>query len=146
MRTAPGRGQAGKRDRTMETAMDNLDQKILAALKAATELPDNSLQPNIAEEIIAVFNGRHSWLMKWGAVKMAIAAVLMLFCMWQFFHQDSTMAMIAYASGAVICGISYGIIFIFIWVQMNHNTTVREIKRLELQIALLARDLKQSKQ
>jgi hypothetical protein len=57
--------------------------------------------------------------------------------------QETMMAMIAYASLAIICTVAYAAIFLFIWVQMNHNTTVGEIKRIELQIALLSKQLSQ---
>ena len=45
---------------------------------------------------------------------------------------------------ALLCAMAYAAIFLFIWVQMNHNTTVGEIKRVELQLALLAKAIKDS--
>lgn len=72
---------------------------------------------------------------------MAAVGVLALFCVVQFFQQETMMAMIAYASAAIICVVSAGSILLFLWVQMNHNTTVREIKRLELQVAILLKQL-----
>ena len=110
--------------------MNHLDTTIKAALQSATDLPEGLKEPNLTEELLTTFNGRHSWLMKWGAVKMGAAIVLMLFCAWQFFQQETTLGLIAYASGVVMCATAYAAIFLFIWVQMNHNTTVREIKRL----------------
>jgi CO dehydrogenase/acetyl-CoA synthase gamma subunit (corrinoid Fe-S protein) len=120
-----------------------LDKKIQAALASATDLPDDITQPNLAEEILKTFQGRHSWLMKWGLVKMAFAIIALCFAVYQFFMQETMMAMIAYASLAIICTVAYAAIFLFIWVQMNHNTTVGEIKRIELQIALLSKQLSQ---
>lgn len=122
--------------------MNDLDNQIQAVLKAASDLPDNGNEPNLTDEILSTFRGRHSWLMKWGVFKMVIAAVMMLVFAYLFFQQESTMAMIAYASLTLMCVIAYAAVFLFIWVQMNHNTTVREIKRLELQIVLLTRALK----
>jgi phosphotransferase system glucose/maltose/N-acetylglucosamine-specific IIC component len=75
-------------------------------------------------------------------IKMAVVGVLMLLCIFQFFQQETMMAMIAYATATVVFTVSYGCIFLFLWSQMNHNTTEREIKRLELQVALLIRELK----
>ena len=124
--------------------MNTLDSKIQAALAAASDLPDDITQPNLASDIIDTLRGRHSWLMKWGVVKMIIAVILMCFCAYQFFMQDTMMGMIAYASATIICVIGYVAVFLFIWVQMNHNTTVSEIKRVELQLALLTKAIKDS--
>ncbi|MFT7218486.1 MAG: uncharacterized membrane protein YciS (DUF1049 family) [Candidatus Azotimanducaceae bacterium] len=125
----------------MATTRDTLDSKIQAVLTSATDLPDDLLEPGLTKDLIDTFNGRHSWVMKWGLVKMALAAVAMVFFAYQFFQQAETMAMIAYATGAILCAVAYAAVFNFIWVQMNHNTNLREIKRLELQIALLTRSL-----
>ncbi|MBT4160420.1 MAG: hypothetical protein HOC70_00855 [Gammaproteobacteria bacterium] len=38
--------------------------------------------------------------------------------------------------------IVYGCLILFLWVQMNQNITVREVKRRELPLALLTRELK----
>ena len=124
--------------------MTTLDSKIQAALASASDLPDDITEPNLASDLIDTLHGRHSWLIKWGLVKMALAIIVMCICAYQFFMQETTMAMIAYATGIVICIVAYATIFLFIWVQMNHNTTVTEIKRVELQLALLAKALKDS--
>ena len=121
--------------------MNELDKRIQAALEAATELPASVPEPTITEEILETFRGRHSWIMISGGVKMALASILMVICAYQFFQQDTMMAMLAYATLVTVCAITSGCVILFLWVQMNHNTTVREIKRLELQIALLLRQL-----
>ena len=84
--------------------------------------------------------------MKWAAIKAVFAVGLILFCMVQCFQQDSMMAMIAYASMTVLCAVAYCGVFLFIWIQMNHNVTVREIKRVELQLALLTQKLSEAPQ
>ena len=52
------------------------------------------------------------------------------------------MGMIGYATETVLCKVAYATIWLFIWMQMNHNTTVREVKRLELQLMLRAKQLR----
>ncbi len=122
--------------------MNKLDTRIQAALQAATELPETIPEPTLAEEVLETFQGRRRWLMILSFIKLGFVAALLIFCVFQFFQQETTMAMIAYAMGATILAISYGCVFLFLWIQMNHNTTVREVKRLELQLALLTRELK----
>lgn len=123
--------------------MNELDSRIQAALQAATDLQGPVPEPTITEEILGTFQGRQSWLMILGAIKTIAAGALFYFCIYQFFLQESTMAMLAYGFAAVMCVVIYGCIFLFFWIQMKHNTTARELKRVELQLALLSQQLQQ---
>ncbi len=126
--------------------MNDLDAKIRQALQAATELPEPTPEPSLTEEFMDAFKGRHSFLNISGAVKMVVAGLIFYFCIYQFFQQESTMGMLAYATTALICMAVACTTMLWLWVQMNHNTTVREIKKLELQMALLTAELQQNKQ
>lgn len=123
--------------------MNKLDHQIQAALKAASDLPEQIPEPTLSEELLEALNGRHQFLMKWGFIKAVVAASLMLFCIWQFFQQQELMLMIAYATATLLCAVAYSAVANFIWIRMNHNTTIREVKRLELQLALLTQQLQQ---
>ena len=122
--------------------MNQLDKRIQEALQAASELPESIDETTLLQDILDTFQGKHRGLMMITGVKMAVMAILMLFCIFQFFQQETMMAMMAYATATVVFVVSYACIFLFLWNQMNHNTTAREIKRLELQVALLIRELK----
>ena len=122
--------------------MNQLDKRIQEALQAASELPESIDETTVLQDILDTFQGKHRGLMIITGIKMAVAAVIMLFCIVQFFQQETMMAMMAYATATVVFTVSYGCVFLFLWNQMNHNTTAREIKRLELQVALLIRELK----
>jgi len=122
--------------------MNQLDKRIQEALQAASELPESIDETTLLQDILDTFQGKHRGLMIITGIKMAVTVVLMLFCIFQFFQQETMMAMMAYATAAVFCVVAYACIFLFLWNEMNHNTTAREIKRLELQVALLIRELK----
>ena len=126
--------------------MNDLDSKIRQALQAATDLSGDIPEPTLTEELVGTFTGRHSFLNISGAIKMIVAGLIFYFCIYQFFQQDSTMAMMAYATAALICMSVACTTMLWLWVQMNHNTTVREIKRLELQVMLLTQTLQQNGQ
>ncbi len=126
--------------------MNELDAKIRQALQAATELPDSIPEPSLTEELMGTFKGRHSFLNISGAIKMVVAGLIFYFCIYQFFQQDSIMGMLAYATAALICMGVACTTMLWLWVQMNHNTTVREVKKLELQLALLTQELQQRNQ
>ena len=123
--------------------MNELDSRIQAALEAATELQDPILEPTLTEEFLESFQGTHGWLIMGGWLKTLAVLALMVFCVYQFFQQETVMGMLAYASLTVVCIVVHGAIMLFVWIQMNHNTTVREIKRLELQVAMLLKQLKE---
>jgi hypothetical protein len=125
--------------------MNSLDQQIQDALRVASELPEFIEEQTLSQEILDVFRGKDRVIMILSWVKMAAAGVLMYVCIYQFFQQESMMAMIAYATATVIFGLVAASVLLFLWVKVNHNTTTREIKRLELQVALLIRELHQNK-
>jgi len=64
-------------------------------------------------------------------------AIAMLYCAYQFFFQETTMAMIGYAAASILSAITMTTIYVIFYVFLNRHITIREIKRLELQIALL---------
>ena len=117
--------------------MNNLDQKIEQALRDASGPVNITDEATILEDLAATFQGQYRVILILAWVKAAAQAVLMVYCAYQFFLQDSVMAMLAYASVTIICVISLTTIYVIFYVCLNRNVTIREIKRLELQIALL---------
>lgn len=125
--------------------MNQLDQRIREALQAASEIPESADETTLAQDILDTFHGKHRGLMIISWIKMIVVAVLVYFCIFQFFQQESIMAMMAYATATVVFTVSAGCILLFLWIRVNHNTTARDIKQLELQIALLIREIKSTK-
>jgi hypothetical protein len=70
-----------------------------------------------------------------------LVVALWLFCIYQFFHQEEIMAMITYASGAIMCSVVIARIAGFFFQEVNKSIFNREIKRLELQVALLIKHI-----
>ena len=123
--------------------MNELDSRIQAALEAATDLSGPIPEPTFTDEILETFQGRHRWLMILSLVKTGLVGLLLCFCVYQFFQQETMMAMIAYASMMVICIVGYTCLMLLLWIQMNHNTIAREIKWLELQLLMLVKHFKE---
>jgi hypothetical protein len=122
--------------------MSKVDNQIQAALRAATELQDPIPEPTFTEEFLgSSFKGRHNWLIMIGWAKSFAILALMGFCIYQFFQQESVMAMLAYACLAIFCFVSHAAIMLFVWMQIHHNTAITEVKKLELQIMLLLKQL-----
>ena len=121
---------------------NELDNHIKAALQqdSLTHESSSVFGDQIAiiiEEVSQTFSGQHRVLLLWSVAKMIGTVILMIFAIYQFFHQESMMALVAYASLAVICVVAEATIFLTIWISIHNNNRQRDIKRLELQVALL---------
>ena len=86
--------------------------------------------------------GQYRNIMILTGVKWLVVVALWTFCIYQFFHQEEIMAMIAYASGAIMCSVVIAGIAGFFFQEVNKSIFNREIKRLELQVALLIKHIK----
>lgn len=126
--------------------MNQLDQKIRTALSQTAESADvaANVQPSLMGDVADALNTRMRWLFVFAWIKGSALFAGFVYCAWQFFGQQTTMGMVGYAAGAIICILAVGLIDC-IWILMTqHHATQREIKRLELQIALLSKSLEQS--
>jgi len=114
-----------------------LDEQIKAALQADSNSSFTGQVATIIEELSQTFSGQHRVLLLWSVGKLFGAAVILIVSIYQFFQQDTMMALIAYASLAIICVIAEATIFLTIWISIQNNNRQRDTKRLELQVALL---------
>ncbi len=117
---------------------DELDAQIKAALQSESHTPFTGQVATIIEEVSQTFSGQHRFLLLWSVGKMVGAVLVLFFSIYQFFHQESMMGLVAYASLAIICVIAAATIFLTIWISIQNNNRQRDIKRLELQVALLS--------
>ena len=108
--------------------------------RAGSNDTDSPLPDDIplTREILDTFRGRPVMMIP-NVIKMVATGILAWACIILFFFQDNVREQIAYAAAAnVFVTVAAATALVF-WVQMNHYRTVREIKRLELQCALLMR-------
>ncbi len=120
-----------------------IDDKIKQAL--ATE--DAELYAQFAEEPsmlamgLEVLNSRHRLVTAIMIISMLIFMVTGSYSLWQFFLSHETKPLIGWA---MACGFSMAAIAmlkLWAWMEIEKNSTIREIKRLELQIARLTQRL-----
>lgn len=118
---------------------NELDEKIKKALEiSSTVFTDES---SVAQEVIDVFKGRYRWLMIYNWIRIFLCAGFMLYFIYQFFREDDIQMLIAYATAVVVCVIAGSSIILFFFQSVNQNAMKRELKRLELQLALLIKQL-----
>jgi hypothetical protein len=112
--------------------MNDIDQKIQAALRReqAGNMPAG--EPNLAEEVIIAFRGRHRWF-------SALAMVLNLFffagAVWaaaRFIGTDSVPAQLQWGALTFLFLLIVMFIKLWFWLEMHTNRVLRELKRVEL--------------
>jgi hypothetical protein len=123
--------------------MKDIDARIREALrKEDSELLEHyGNEQSIPQMVIDSFRTRHRWLV---VLVFTIGTVLFLleFVMaHQFFHAESTRAMIAWATGFIVCAMAMYMMKVWYWLELNRNSLAREIKRLELELVNLSRRL-----
>lgn len=121
--------------------MNDMDKKIEDALRSTTGSIEITDDPTMIEDFISTFKGQHKAILILAAIKLIPLAIIMLGSVYLFFQQESMTALIAYASLTIICMMGLMTIYLFLWISLNNNTLHRDVKRLELQIALLLQKL-----
>lgn len=90
------------------------------------------------EEALNAFSTQYRLFaaMAWaGGVLMFLVAV---YCMWRFAQASDTRGMLAWSGGAAFALFSLGMLKMWFFLEMQKNSIVREVKRLEFQVASLA--------
>jgi len=115
--------------------MDELDKKIQEALSDE----DNALMAHFEEQGLmgqlgGLFQGKLAWLSVFTILIGTILTVIAVYAIWQFVVADDVPSMLRWGGLAWITGISQMMIKLWSWMRMETNRTLRQIKRLELQI------------
>ena len=117
--------------------MTNIDEQIRAALAAAgaEEDPDLAREESILRQAFGVLHGRNRWLNAVAVLFQFIFMVLLITCIVKFVGAEEVKWQIFYAAGFLYSGLAIAMLKMWFWMQMNRNVILREIKRLELQVA-----------
>ncbi len=121
--------------------MDDLDNKIRNALTSEAGAIEITDEPTMIEGLISTFHRQHRAILILAAIKVIPILILMVGSVYLFFQQETQRAMLAYASLVIICMVGLMTIYLFLWISLNNKMLHQDVKRLELQIALLLRKL-----
>ncbi len=118
--------------------IDELDDKIREALSEQDRaLMDQFGEQGIFGQLGGLFQGKLAWLSMVTFVAGLVAFGIGVYAAWQFATVGEVVSMLKWG-GIAWCGImSMIMIKLWSWMRMETNRTLREIKRLELQIARL---------
>ncbi len=119
--------------------MTNLDRAIRDALsKEDAEFLARFDDKGPIDEALGTFGG------PWGAMNLFAAIItfgvfgVFVYCAWNVFTVTDVRETVIWTAGALWAAIAVAMLKMYFWMEMNKNVVLREVKRLELQIARLA--------
>lgn len=116
--------------------MDDLDRKIEEALKAEDRaLFEKFGEPGLFGQWFGVYDGKLGGIALFATVIAFLLFFAAVYCVWKFFSADAAIGAARWGAGTVMLMIMVGFLKIWFWMRMESNRVLREIKRLELQLA-----------
>jgi hypothetical protein len=126
----------------MRKEFEEVDQLIKEALTSEeAKFYDHLDEQNMLQMFGGVFDGKNKWLIVIMNVMTFVALGFLIYCIVQFLNVEDTNMLIKWAAGGMICMMMMSMIKVFIWMQMDKNSVIRELKRLELQVSILSSKL-----
>ncbi len=123
----------------MKKTNEQIDQIIHEALsKEEAAFYDQLGEQNLLEMSLGVFQGRNKVIYIIATAMALIWFVGFIICVIRFLEAETTRDMAIYGAAGFWCIISVTAIKLWHWMQMNTNRILREMKRLELQVAAMA--------
>ena len=114
--------------------MNDIDQKIQAALRGEDS---GSIEPNIAEEVLSTFRGRHRGLTVFVFVWSFILFVGAIWAGVKFYQAaPDTTLQLRWGGLTLLLVLMVSFIKVWFWTEMQTNRLLREIKRMELRLTV----------
>lgn len=117
--------------------MKDLDAKIREAL----EQEDNALEEATRAEastwelFSSTMKGRNRFLGMLVHFWILVFTISIFYCIYRYFQTDEIRPSITWGLGVVVSGMIVASFKIFVWMEMQKNSVLREVKRVELQLA-----------
>ena len=124
--------------------MTDFDQSIRESLSAEdTELFDRlGADQALHRQVLATFEGQLRWfnIAGWiaGFVLFGVASV----SAWRFVQAQEFDDMLRWGAASALAFAGLALIKVWFWLELQKNAIVREVKRLEVQVASLAAQLR----
>ena len=112
--------------------MNDIDQRIQAALRGHTGGESFATDPNIAEEVIVAFRGRNRWLNILTVVFSLVFTFALIWAAVRFYGAETVTMQLRWGGLALLCFLMVSFIKVWFWLEMQSNRLLRELKRVEL--------------
>lgn len=122
----------------MKKEMEDIDKMIREALsEEEAQFYEDLNEPDVLEKLGEVYKGRLGWLAWIINVVMLLLLVLFIYSLVHFINAIQTLEMVRWATAGIFSLLALGILKLYFWMQMDKNDLKRELKRIELQIAIM---------
>lgn len=112
--------------------MNNIDQKIQAALRRDGAGPDLLEEPNIAEEALTAFRGRNRFISTFAFVLSFVLFGGAVWAGWKFYGAETLRTQVQWGALAFLLMMMVSFLKLWFWLEMHTNRVLRELKRVEL--------------
>jgi hypothetical protein len=116
-------------DREVKNALSKEDEAFLAGLQE---------EPPALKQIAGVFSGPLGRLHAVFFVAAVLFGIGAVYACWRFAVSDSLRPLAYWGSATAFCVVALSVVRVVLFVQLQTNRVLRELKRIELQVALLA--------
>ncbi|MEX0288649.1 MAG: DUF6768 family protein [Flavobacteriaceae bacterium] len=122
----------------MKNNKEQIDELIKESLSLEeAKFYDALEEQNLMDKMFQVHKGKTGWLASVMTVFHIVAFVIFVYCIVQFLNSEQSNDLIRWASAGFLCLVIMGMLKLYVWMQMDKNDILRELKRLELQLATL---------
>jgi len=120
--------------------MTQIDEAIRQALSAedAKALERYGSDASLIQQVLEAFQGRTALLNVFVWIAATALGAASVYCGWRFFEATDVPHMLRWGGGTLLAAISLISAKLWFWQELKSNQVIREVKRLELQVARLA--------
>lgn len=124
--------------------MTDLDQAIRASLSSEdTELFDRlGADQALHRQVLATFEGQLRWFNTAGWIAGLVLFGVASVSAWRFVQAQEIGDMLRWGAASALAFAGLALIKVWFWLELQKNAIVREVKRLEVQVASLAAQLR----
>ena len=124
--------------------MTDLDQAIRESLSSEdTELFDRlGADQALHRQVLATFEGQLRWFNIAGWIAGFVLFGVASLSAWRFVQAQEVDDMLRWGAASALAFAGLALIKVWFWLELQKNAIVREVKRLEVQVASLAAQLR----
>ncbi|WP_424962575.1 DUF6768 family protein [Ekhidna sp.] len=122
---------------------EEIDQMIKEALSEdEKELFNTYDEQSMFQMLGGLFQGKMKWLNAGILIVQFVFFGFAVYCGYRLLSTSDAAEMIPFGVGLMFLLMAIGMLKLFQFMEMHKNATIREIKRLELQVSVLVKSLK----
>jgi len=126
----------------MKEEQENIDDLIKQALsEEESTILERLDEQSIFEQVMSTYQGKMKWLGIYVTFLILVFTVFLIYCLVEFLRTEDIRQMLLWGAGMGASFLMVMMLKIWKFMQMNKNTVLREIKRLELHIAALHKNI-----